>query len=306
MGASVKGDALGGGEITGQGWFAPNISSDVREGIGAWSDQQLLEFLKTGVTPGHAIAAGPMAETIHTSLRYLSDADLNAMAQFLKIAPAKTLYADQATTVSEGGVPYLEHCGICHQPNGAGLKGAVPNLAGSGIVGAGGPEDVIRTILGGMSAHGTYAAMPGMASQLSTAEVAAIANYIRGAWGNHAPQTATAGMVGNLAASTKTMLSGTAPCDTVPASLASLQADQGLQRINAGNMLEQIPLVLSRLPATQAAEPKATLVNGLIAAYCPIVTADTKLTPAARLEQLQQFAALAYAQITLRDPPAVK
>jgi mono/diheme cytochrome c family protein len=298
MGASVKGAALGGGEITGQGWFAPNISSDIHEGIGAWTDEQLIAFLKTGITPGHAIAAGPMAETIHTSLRYLTDDDLHAIAAFLKVAPAKTLYAETTAPAPEGTALYLEHCGICHQPNGAGLKGAVPNLAGSGVVGAGGPDDVIRTILGGMSAHGSYAVMPGMATQLSPAEIAAIANYIRGAWGNTAPQTATAGMVGTLAASTQTMLSGTASCDPVPPALASQLVGQGLEGINAGNMLEQIPLILGHLPAATAAEPKAELVNGLIAAYCPIVAADTKLTPAARLEQLQEFAALAYAQVS--------
>ncbi len=298
LGASVKGDALGGGEISGQGWFAPNISSDVHEGICAWSEEQLVAFLKTGISPGHAIAAGPMAETIHTSLRYLTDDDLHAISAYLKVAPAKALYAETTGPVPEGAALYLEHCGICHQPNGAGLKGAVPNLAGSGVVGAGGPDDVIRTILGGMPAHGTYAVMPGMAAQLSPAEIAAIANYIRGAWGNQAPQTATAGMVGKLAASTRTMLSGTAGCDPVPASVGNLLVDQGLERINAGNMLEQIPVVLGHLPASQAGEPKAELVNGLIAAYCPILAADQTLTQAARLEQLQQFAALAYAQIT--------
>jgi len=53
LGGSKPGDALGGGELQGQGWFAPNITSDVRQGIGGWSDQQLVAYLKTGVAQGH-------------------------------------------------------------------------------------------------------------------------------------------------------------------------------------------------------------------------------------------------------------
>ena len=87
VGTSKFRGSLQGGVI--DNWYAPNITSDVHTGIGAWSNAEIANYLKTGIAPGKGIAVGPMAETVH-SLSKLTDADLLAIAAYLKTTPAKT------------------------------------------------------------------------------------------------------------------------------------------------------------------------------------------------------------------------
>lgn len=300
--AAKPGEALGGAEVPGQGWFAPNISSDVREGIGAWSEKDLVDYLKTGVAPGHAVVAGPMADTIHDSLRYLTDADLMAIAAYLKAAPAKALYTEQTVAAPAGADAYLTNCAFCHQPDGKGIAGAVPPLAGNGAVLAGGPQDVIRTIQNGLPARGTYAAMPGLGKLLPSNQIAEIANYVRSSFGNNAPATATPGMVDSLAPTTQSMWSGTGACMTVDASLAKAISasgtDAALHQVNGGNMIEQIDAILPKLKAADGKIAQADTVNALTAAYCGIVMNDKTQPERTRLELLQRFAMLVYSQLT--------
>jgi mono/diheme cytochrome c family protein len=305
LGSSKQKDALGGGEIAGQGWFAPNISSDVREGVGGWSNEQLVSYLKAGVAPGRSIVAGPMSEVVHTSLQYLTDEDLLAIASYLKATPSKELYAEKQLATPLGATEYLNHCSFCHQPDGKGIAGAVPALAGNGAVIAGGPENVIRTILAGMPARGSFAPMPGLATTLGSAEIANIANYVRTSWSNAAPTTATVAMVDDLVKSTSTMLSGTAGCAKVgPQPLSDAIKTRGidplLQQVNAANMLEQVNAILARLHAPDTGVSQADLVNGLTTAYCPTALGDTGQPPKARLELLQRFAGLTYTQLQHR------
>jgi mono/diheme cytochrome c family protein len=300
---SESSKSLGGGEIKGQGWFAPNISSDVREGIGGWSQQQLVQYLKEGVAPGRAVAAGPMSETIHKSLAYLSGEDLNDIALYLKASPAKALYAEQQVAAPPGASAYLSNCAFCHQPDGKGIAGAVPPLAGNGVAKAGGPEDVIRTILGGLPAQGEYAPMPGFATQLTGDQIAGLANYVRAAWGNNAPGNATPELVDRLGKLTRTMWAGTGDCapagsPAVAAALAKPEVADLLHKVNAGNMLEQIDAILPKVRADDANAPQADLVNGLVAGYCPIARADTTQAGGTWVELLQRVAMLTFSQVS--------
>lgn len=83
-----KGNYLAGSDIG--GWHAPNITSDGTSGIGGWTEDELVAFFKNGHVEGKGVAAGGMAEAVEHSLRHLSDADLHAMAAYLKSVPAKT------------------------------------------------------------------------------------------------------------------------------------------------------------------------------------------------------------------------
>lgn len=80
MGAD-NGRALSGGSLG--GWYAPNITSDKVSGIGAWSTDELVAYLRTGHAEGKAQAAGPMAEAVENSLQHLDDTDLKAIAAYL-------------------------------------------------------------------------------------------------------------------------------------------------------------------------------------------------------------------------------
>jgi len=69
-------------------WFAPNITPDNETGIGRWSQRDIVTYLRTGKIDKRAYAGGPMAQAVAHSTRYLTDEDLNAMAQYLKVVPA--------------------------------------------------------------------------------------------------------------------------------------------------------------------------------------------------------------------------
>ena len=46
-----------------QGWFAPNITNDARTGLGGWSIDDIVAYLRTGHNR-FAAASGPMAEEV--------------------------------------------------------------------------------------------------------------------------------------------------------------------------------------------------------------------------------------------------
>ncbi|TMV54647.1 cytochrome c, partial [Thioclava sp. BHET1] len=96
---------LGGAALS--GWRAPNITPDKASGIGDWSQQDIVTYLKTGALGNTATAAGPMAEAVTHSFRYLKDSDLQAIAAYLKTV--KPLHSPEdalsATPVSAPAIP---------------------------------------------------------------------------------------------------------------------------------------------------------------------------------------------------------
>jgi cytochrome c oxidase cbb3-type subunit 2 len=101
--------------------------------------------------------------------------------------PEASSIAHATKPVLDGNKLYLSTCSACHQPNGQGLTGAFPPLAGSPIVNNKDPEKMIRIILQGYDARAEYAQMPSFYDQLSNEQIAAIANHERSSWGNDAP-----------------------------------------------------------------------------------------------------------------------
>jgi len=76
---------------------------------------------------------------------------------------------------------YNSTCAACHQPNGQGVNGVFPALAGSGVaVDPDGTSKHIDIVVNGVS--GT--AMQAFGDQLSMQELAAVITYERNAWGN--------------------------------------------------------------------------------------------------------------------------
>lgn len=66
---------------------APNITPH-DDGIGAWSRDELISFLKDGTTPDFDVAGGEMAEVIEHGTSQLTDEDRAAMADYLRaLAP---------------------------------------------------------------------------------------------------------------------------------------------------------------------------------------------------------------------------
>jgi mono/diheme cytochrome c family protein len=69
----------------------PNITPDRDTGIGAWSVEEIADYLATGNKPDGDVAGGLMGEVIEGTLagyKDLTKADLLAIAQYLKSIPA--------------------------------------------------------------------------------------------------------------------------------------------------------------------------------------------------------------------------
>jgi mono/diheme cytochrome c family protein len=310
VGDSRWGHSLQGGEI--DGWYAPNLTSNVGEGIGDWTTPELVQYLQTGVSAKHGLALGPMAEAVHESLSRLDQSDLQAMAEYLKATPAsggfsQAKLADYAGRGAPGATEYLSFCSSCHGVNGAGLPRIAPALIHNGAVSAQGPQNVIRVILGGKEATESYAPMIAIGLSMSDEQVADVANYVRQSWSNAAPATAAPGLVAELRAETQTLLNATSvqQCQADTKSAAQRWIEDpahGIEPLLSGltedNLLERAQKITAKVKLAKPALKKAQAVNALTAAYCPIVQSDTSLSPSQRGQRLGNFSEVVYTELT--------
>jgi mono/diheme cytochrome c family protein len=186
------------------GWFALDLTSDIATGLGAWTADEIATYLKTGSYKGKTTTLGPMAEVVSNSLSHLTDADLQAMAEYLKSIPPesrlRTGRKPADSTRARGAALYMDNCGGCHQSTGRGIDGVFPPLAGNGVVVASDPGNILKVVDGGIAARGGYIPMPSFKDKLTDQQVADIANYIRTSWGNGAQPNATPAMVAKMRA----------------------------------------------------------------------------------------------------------
>lgn len=298
--------SLQGGVI--DSWYAPNITSDARDGVGNWSNAEIATYLKTGVAPGKTIALGPMAETVH-SLSKLNDADLNAIAAYLKqTPPAAVKNNDQKLALfkgrdARGGGTYLNFCASCHGLDGKGLPGVIPALDGNGAVTAKGPQNVINVILGGLEAREKYAPMPAIGAAMSDQEIADVTNYVRQTWDNGAPATAEAGTVSEARRKTDTLMSagGEDGCSennapTIVKAIGSRRGsiDQQLARMTDQSMPQTAERVVAQVRAAAPGAANADLINGLAHAYCSVMNVNKTIEPNEKALRLGRFSQLVF------------
>ncbi len=74
---------------------------------------------------------------------------------------------------------FVANCSACHQRNGQGIPQAFPALAGDALV-QDDPRRIAAVLLNGRGG------MPAFKTQLTDEQIAAVASYVRGAWGNQA------------------------------------------------------------------------------------------------------------------------
>ncbi len=70
------------------GAVVPNITPDPKTGIGRWRSNEIAEYLHSGATPDGDFAGGLMAEVIDDGLRYLDNADIQAIVTYIRSVPA--------------------------------------------------------------------------------------------------------------------------------------------------------------------------------------------------------------------------
>jgi mono/diheme cytochrome c family protein len=197
LGGSSESQAFEGGLIPMQNWYAPSLTSNKEAGLGEWSIEEIVDLLRTGVSKRGAVY-GPMAEVTFNSLQYLNDADVLAMAVYLKglgqgnpLAPELSGIPapESSLLMSFGETVYANHCASCHAADGRGMPPDYPPLANNASIQMQSAVNPIRMVLNGGFPPGTAGnrmpyGMPPFAQTLSDNEVAAVVTYIRAAWGN--------------------------------------------------------------------------------------------------------------------------
>ena len=199
LGATETKLGLSGGLIAVENWYAPSLNDPHEAGVADWPAADVVALLKSGVAPRGSVM-GPMADVVFRSTQYLSEADLTAMASYLKDLPdapkpeadavvAKAPIRRDAGTMTRGAKIYDQRCAYCHGDQGQGAAGAYPPLAGNRAVNMARPTNLIQVI-----AHGGFLpstpgnprpyGMPPFGQTLDAADVAAVLTYIRGSWGN--------------------------------------------------------------------------------------------------------------------------
>jgi mono/diheme cytochrome c family protein len=194
------------------GWYAPGLRGNMRTGLGTWTNGDIVEFLKYGHNRV-GTSFGSMTEAINNSTSYLSDADLAAIAHYLKSLPATstqpavayngaTTAALRKPTTLPGGAVYAGSCASCHGFDGKGFAPYMPPLAGNPVVLDRDPSSLINVTVNGSTplvAKGTPDAyrMPQFRQQLSDQDIADVITLIRNGWGNRAPAV-TAAQVAKL------------------------------------------------------------------------------------------------------------
>lgn len=220
MMALDKGQYLGGGFT--DGWHAPNITSDPVSGIGGWSNDEIVEYLRNGNVRGKSQAGGPMAHAIEYSFRHMRQEDLQAIAAYLKTTtPIKTpgqdkpAYASGARQESftafkfpipdnqsperfnlssvNGASLYNSACSACHGINGEGAEDDIaPSLTHNRAVGSVFPNGGVMAVAQGIHRKGAdyQVSMPAFASDVTAIhaamnddQIASITNYVRSRFG---------------------------------------------------------------------------------------------------------------------------
>ncbi|HEV7409008.1 MAG TPA: cytochrome c [Bradyrhizobium sp.] len=193
FGADKRGQSYGGGLV--DGWFAPRLDGAERSGLKSWSVDDIAEYLQSGRN-GKSHAGKLMAEVVVNSTSKMSDADVHAIAVYLKDlaagAPEPVVAPPPPAQMADGARIYKGACIACHEADGSGAPRIYPPLPGNANLQSADPSSTLRIILDGALTVTTPRApntgsMPAYSRKLLDQEIADVATYIRNSWGNAAP-----------------------------------------------------------------------------------------------------------------------
>jgi nicotinate dehydrogenase subunit B len=202
LGAEKSGFAyLAGGSA--EGWDAPALvaARDGALGKGApvpWTEEALFAYLRTGFSPEHGVAAGPMAPVV-AGLAELPEADVRAIAHYIASLspPVDAATAAQAAGKRAGGVDadmltavgfqsgrrmFEAACAVCHaESGGVGHFGVRPLMGLNTSVSQASPDNLLRVLMHGIEQPATEGLgyMPGFKDSFDDQQMAELAGYIR-------------------------------------------------------------------------------------------------------------------------------
>jgi mono/diheme cytochrome c family protein len=195
---------LSGGPVI-DGWLAVNLRGNQADGLGRWTTDDIISTLRSARNTHYSVLGAAMGDVVVHSTQHFNDADLQAVAAYLKTLPASahepSSFKDDPSTAqalaagkegSRGAELYIDNCAACHRTNGKGDAHVFPTVSGNSSVLSEDPVSLIRLVLAGSNLPATSTApsqlgMPAFAWRLSDQEVAQVLTFIRTSWGNQAP-----------------------------------------------------------------------------------------------------------------------
>jgi mono/diheme cytochrome c family protein len=182
------------------GWYAFNITSDKGTGIGAWSDDELRDYLSTGHASGRGTAAGPMGEAVDDSFSYIASADIHALVTYVRSVPpvvSPDLPAKlappapdspkegNATAEAVGKRVFEGACVHCHDWTGVSQLSPFATIAGARGVNDRTATNVVQIVISGTKRRTPdgVISMPAFGDAYSDTEIAAVANYVTARFG---------------------------------------------------------------------------------------------------------------------------
>lgn len=192
---SGKNNFLAGGFA--DNWEAPALNKLSSSPI-PWTEQELFQYLRTGYSPLHGVAAGPMGPVV-AGLAQLPEADVQAMAHYLaSLNPAAaesqsshaamaarleaTSQTSEQTRLLPGETLFNGACAVCHDSgSGPVLFGARPSLALNSNLHSDHPDNVIQVLMHGITqpAQANLSSMPGFKNSMSDAQMESLLQYMR-------------------------------------------------------------------------------------------------------------------------------
>jgi mono/diheme cytochrome c family protein len=216
LGAQDLSRSLAGGEA--EGWYAPALNADSPSPL-PWSVAQLTSYLRSGIAPDHAIAAGPM-QGVTASLSQADERDVRALAVYIQslmgTAPAARREGARqraaqagaqslpvppagddtaARQLTTGAAVYAGACARCHDSGRQATSAGALQMPLAVAVYDPDPRSLLHLIRDGVrpppDQPGRW--MPGFAAELSDDQQLALAAYLRQYAANLAPWPDLAG-----------------------------------------------------------------------------------------------------------------
>lgn len=190
FGAEKTGSSFLSGAMV-DGWEAPALNH-LSKSPTPWTENDLFTYLKTGFSPNHGVATGPMAPVI-TEMSQLPEQDIKAIAHYLSslnttsetpstVTTSVTPIPDITANTLLGKNIFQGSCAACHQAgNGPTLYGVKPLFDVNTNIHSDTPDNLIKVILEGIQqpAQKDLGYMPSFANSLNDAQITALAQYLR-------------------------------------------------------------------------------------------------------------------------------
>ena len=189
FGAEDRARLFDGAEI--EGWYAPPLNAR-SPAVRPWTADELYAYLRTGLAPRHAAAAGPMGD-VTRALSQVPEDDVRAIAVYVAslMATAPAAQQDAAEPIDrrvdatrshpEGATLFAGACATCHDTGAPMMQLGRPPLAWGTPLHTDNARDTVAIIMKGLvsPAGATGPTMPAYADLLDDRQVQELASYLR-------------------------------------------------------------------------------------------------------------------------------